>query len=188
MRQTRIALISNKLRIIQSVIRRIRYKLLGITIGKDGSIGKLEFDWGRGISIGNNCIIENGVDFKFDFPFSDANYIGIGNGSFIGRSTEFHTSTKILIGQNCLIASQCIFAGVGHEYSPHELIVKQPAIVEDIILEDDVWIGTGSIVLHGVTIGKGSIIGAGSVVTKSIPSNQIWAGSPARLIKDRKAY
>ena len=53
------------------------------------------------------------------------------------------------------------------------------------IAKDDVWIGFGVIILDGVTIGKGAIIAAGSVVTKSIPENAIAAGSPARVIKSR---
>ena len=58
--------------------------------------------------------------------------------------------------------------------------------VEDqIIVETDVWIGTGAIILGGVKIGSGSIIAAGSVVTKNIPSCEIWGGVPAVKIKDR---
>ena len=54
-----------------------------------------------------------------------------------------------------------------------------------VIVEDDVWIGSGAIILSGVTIGKGAIIAAGSVVTKDVPSCEIWGGNPARKIRDR---
>lgn len=53
------------------------------------------------------------------------------------------------------------------------------------IVENDVWIGTGSIIMSGVTIGKGSIVAAGSIVTKDIPPCEIWGGNPAKKIKDR---
>ena len=53
-----------------------------------------------------------------------------------------------------------------------------------IKIEEDVFIGAGCIVLKGVTIGKGSVIGAGSVVTKMVPAGQVWAGNPARYIRD----
>jgi len=52
-------------------------------------------------------------------------------------------------------------------------------------IEDDVWIGQGSIILSGITIGRGAIIAAGSVVTKDVPSYEIHAGVPAKKIKDR---
>ena len=55
--------------------------------------------------------------------------------------------------------------------------------VGDIILEKDVWLGTGVMVMAGVTIGEGSIIAAGSIVTKSIPSGVLAAGCPARVVK-----
>ena len=53
------------------------------------------------------------------------------------------------------------------------------------IIEDDVWIGTGSIIMSGITIGRGSIVAAGAVVTKSIPPCEIWGGNPAKKIKNR---
>ena len=57
-------------------------------------------------------------------------------------------------------------------------------IEKPVIIENSVFIGAQSIILKGVTIGKNSIIGAGSVVTKNVPANQIWAGNPARFIKN----
>lgn len=55
----------------------------------------------------------------------------------------------------------------------------------EVHIEDDVFIGLNVIICNSVTIGKGSIIGAGSVVTKDIPPYQVWAGNPARFIKER---
>ena len=54
-----------------------------------------------------------------------------------------------------------------------------------VVIEDDVWLGTHVVVLPGVTIGKGAIIGASSVVTKDIPAYEVWAGVPAKFIKRR---
>jgi acetyltransferase-like isoleucine patch superfamily enzyme len=62
----------------------------------------------------------------------------------------------------------------------------QDTVAEEIIVEDDVWIGTSCIVIKGVTIGKGSIVAAGSLVNKSIPPFQIWGGVPAKFIKNRE--
>lgn len=63
---------------------------------------------------------------------------------------------------------------------------EQLACKKDIEIEDDVFIGYGAIICKGVTIGARSIVGAGSVVTKSIPSDQLWAGNPAKYIKSLK--
>ena len=57
--------------------------------------------------------------------------------------------------------------------------------INPIILEENVWIGTNSTVLKGVSIGKGAIIGAGSVVNKNVPQDEIWGGVPAKFIKKR---
>ena len=58
-------------------------------------------------------------------------------------------------------------------------------VAGEYYLEDDVWIGTSCVILQGVTVGTGSVIAAGSVVNKSIPANEVWAGVPARFIKKR---
>ncbi|NUQ39504.1 MAG: hypothetical protein HUU23_17315 [Caldilineales bacterium] len=56
----------------------------------------------------------------------------------------------------------------------------------DIVIEDDVWLGVGAIVLDGVTIGRGAVIGAGAVVTESIPAYAIAVGAPARVVGHRR--
>lgn len=185
MKQNKLTLLRYKFLTIGSAFRRFKYKRLGFKIGHNTSIGKVGLTWHGSVSVGHSCTIEDGVDFKVDHPFAENNYIRIGNATFIGRNSEFHTSTKILIGNDCMIASQCIFAGVGHEYRKDLPINNQPTTVGDITIEDDVWLGIGSKVLQGVVIGKGSVIGAGSLVNKSIPANEVWAGSPARFIKNR---
>jgi len=185
MKQNKLTLLRYKFLTIGSAFRRFKYKQLGFKIGPNTSIGKVGLTWHGSVSVGHSCTIEDGVDFKVDHPFEENNYIQIGNATFIGRNSEFHTSTKILIGNDCMIASQCIFAGVGHEYRKELPINNQPTTVGDITIEDDVWLGIGSKVLQGVVIGKGSVIGAGSLVNKSIPANEVWAGSPARFIKNR---
>lgn len=55
----------------------------------------------------------------------------------------------------------------------------------DLVVEDDVWIGANAIILGGVTIGRGAVIGAGTIVTKSIPPYSIYVGNPGRVIKKR---
>ena len=65
-------------------------------------------------------------------------------------------------------------------------INDQPVVVDPVIIEDDVWIGLNAVILQGVTIGRGTIVGAGAVVNKSIPPWSIAVGVPARVIGRRK--
>ena len=109
--------------------------------------------------------------------------ICIGDKSFIMNGSELMSRSRIEIGSHCLIGAQvkiidADFHGV-HPDKRSEAGISQP-----IIIEDNVWVGANSIVLKGVNIGKNSIIGAGSVVTKSIPANVIAAGNPAKIISD----
>jgi len=62
----------------------------------------------------------------------------------------------------------------------------QEECIGEVHIEDDVFIGVNVIICNSVTIGKGAIVGAGSIVTKDIPPYQVWAGNPARYIKDRE--
>lgn len=97
-----------------------------------------------------------------------------------------HAFKSIHIGRNCLIAANChIFDGNGHDASfPNvENRINTYGDAQSIVIEDNVWIGANCIILPGVRIGFGSIIAAGSVVTKSIPSMCIAGGNPAKVIK-----
>lgn len=88
---------------------------------------------------------------------------------------------NIYIGNNVRITS-------GTKILTHYLDPNQPGVhfrMGEVHIEDDVFIGVNSIICNAVTIGKGAIIGAGSVVTKDIPPYQVWAGNPAGYIKDR---
>jgi acetyltransferase-like isoleucine patch superfamily enzyme len=96
--------------------------------------------------------------------------------------TSYHLSKKIYLGNNVTISPNVKFYGAAQDY--HYL--PMPDTADNIVIEDDCWICANSIILQGVTIGKGSVIGAGSVVTKNIPPYSIAVGSPARVIKNRE--
>ena len=96
---------------------------------------------------------------------------------------KFVDDGDIFVGNNTLIGPGCTFATADHPISPrlrkHVLQRNKP-----IHIGENVWFGSGAIVLPGVTIGDNSIIGAGSVVTKDIPANVIAVGNPARVIRE----
>jgi acetyltransferase-like isoleucine patch superfamily enzyme len=97
---------------------------------------------------------------------------------------------EIYIGQNCIVAQHVSLIACNHTIS-HEKPYRDLPWNEDktgIFIDENVWIGCGVTILPGCCIGKNSVIGAGSVVTKSIPANEVWAGIPARKIKDISCY
>jgi acetyltransferase-like isoleucine patch superfamily enzyme len=111
--------------------------------------------------------------------------IRIGTGSRI-HGTCIHAYQSITIGQRCLIAANCqIIDGSGHDLSFDDVTQRifTTGDSSPIVIQDNVWIGANSLILPGVTIGQGSVIGAGSVVTKTIPSMVIAAGNPAKVIR-----
>jgi len=87
-----------------------------------------------------------------------------------------------------MIAERVMIIGGNHEFSRLDIPMDMQGEGKQgkIVIEDDVWIGAGSIILTGITIGEGSIIGAGSIVTKSIQPYSIVAGNPAKVIRMRK--
>lgn len=125
-------------------------------------------------------------------PFSSiipqSSKISVGSGSTINYGCILYGGKKGLsIGENCRIAANTVFAPMNHIYKDRNKNIKDQGETSlGITLEDDVWIGSNSCILDGVTIGHGSIVGAGSVVTKNVPCFSVVAGVPAKLIKKRE--
>ena len=92
----------------------------------------------------------------------------------------------IRIGCGVQIAPYCAFYSYDHSYESNRLVRNQPLVSKGgIVIEDDAWLGVGVTVLDGVRIGKGTVVGAGAVVTHDLPDGAIAAGVPARVIKMR---
>lgn len=109
--------------------------------------------------------------------------VKIGQYGSIGDRTQIHCGCEVIIGDYVLISWDVNII----EYDYHAPGGGRP-VPRPIIIEDEVWIGARCIVTKGVTIGKGSIIGAGSVVTKSVPPYSLAAGNPARIIKGIQSW
>lgn len=112
----------------------------------------------------------------------------IGAHTYIGEQNNIRaTGGSITIGNNCLISQQVSMVSSDHGIAKDVLIRKQLWTTKgDIVIEDDVWIGCSSQILSGVTIGKGAVIAAGSLVNKDVPPNAIVAGVPAKVMKYRE--
>ena len=109
----------------------------------------------------------------------------------IGHHTQINPGTaiygKVKIGNYVMIAPNCMVAGGSHNYDDTDkYMMFQHSNEKGVVIEDDVWIGANSCILDGVIIGKGSIVGANSTVTKNVPPYAIVFGSPAKIIKWRK--
>lgn len=115
-------------------------------------------------------------------------YLKIGNDSSIHPRCQLNAyMSPITIGSGVMIAPNCAFYSYDHGIAPDRPIRKQPLQSRGgIVIDDESWIGFGVIVLNGVHIGKGAVIGAGSVVTRDVPAYSIAAGVPAKVLKMRK--
>ena len=135
--------------------------------------------------IGLNCLVDSFVKIKFTGGTGD---IVIGNNSYINSGCVLYSGNGINIGNNVLIAANCTLAPVNHQYHSKMKTILEQRFSESkggIVIEDDVWIGAGSIILDGSYLSKGSVIGAASLVNQKTEEYGIYAGNPLKLIKFR---
>lgn len=111
-------------------------------------------------------------------------FISIGNNVALGAFLHIWGQGGVTIGNDVMIAAHTSITSLTHDYTDSEMI--KTIIKKTVIIEDDVWIGGNVVICPGVRIGKGAVIGAGSVVLKDIKPYTINAGVPARFIKDRE--
>ena len=111
----------------------------------------------------------------------------VGSNVDIGWQNTIAVGTRVVLGDNVRLAGQCFLAGYpGHPLDPvarAQGLAETEDQVGDIILEDDVWLATGVGVMAGVRIGRGTVVAAGSLVTKDLPPMVLAGGVPARVIR-----
>ncbi len=110
--------------------------------------------------------------------------IDIGNSSYVGHSAVLYGAGGLRIGDRVLIAPNVVITSQGHEAS-HSVSepAARPFVFKAVSIEDDVWIGASATILPGVTVGAGSVIAAGAVVTKDVSARCLVGGVPATVLK-----
>ncbi|MBI9035519.1 MAG: acyltransferase [Bacteroidales bacterium] len=129
------------------------------------------FELGQNSTIEDFATINNGVG---DVIIGDRVRIGLGN-TIIGPVT---------IGNDIMFAQNIVLSGLNHGFEDISMpISDQPVTIKHILIEDEVWLGANCVIVAGVTVGKHSVVAAGSVVTKDVPPYSIVGGNPARILK-----
>ncbi len=133
------------------------------------------------IELGNGVALDRGVSLIAVGESTGSSRIKIGARTYINRYSIIDATEKIEIGADCMLGPHCYVTDHDHNISGGNRKSELPATATT--LHDNVWLGAHVTVLKGVSIGTGSVIGAGSVVTRSIPENCLAIGSPARVIR-----
>lgn len=106
--------------------------------------------------------------------------ITVGKDVFINACCHFQDHGGVVLGDGCQIGHNVVFATLNHGLAPEDRQTTYPA---PIVLGKNVWVGSNSTILQGVTIGDNAVVGAGAVVTKDVPENTIVGGVPAKVIR-----
>jgi putative colanic acid biosynthesis acetyltransferase WcaF len=128
-----------------------------------------------GARIGNGVIIRPSVTVTYPWKVS------IGDHSWIGDDVVLYSLGEIEIGSNAVISQKSYLCAASHDYNKEDF----PIWGKKITIEDECWLATDVYVAPGITIGKGTVVGARSSVFKDLPPGKVCFGSPAKVIKDR---
>jgi len=141
-----------------AIIRRAFWKSKLANLGERSSIfSKVVIHQPEMVSIGSDCVI--------------AEFVHVWGGG------------GVVIGDNVLIASHAVITSLNHDSNAK--IFADTTVKKIVVIENNVWIGTGAVILPGVRLGAGCIVGAGAVVTKDVAPNLIVAGVPARMLRKK---
>lgn len=141
---------------------------------------------GTKIQIESGVVIDSFVKIK---PVGGSGELSIGRDTVINSGCVLYTGNGIIIGSGVAVAANCTFAPVNHEYSSKSLPIRSQGFRPSkggILIEDDVWIGAGCVILDGTVLRKGCVVGAMSLIRGEVSSYSIQAGNPLGLLGWRK--
>jgi len=144
--------------------------------------GRVHVSGTANIKLGKRCRLGMEVELRT----VEAGRIHIGEDTRLNRGCTLTSYARIRIGDFTIIGEFVSIRDANHGLKRGEPMRYQPHTCEAILVGRDVWIGRGSCILPGVTIGEGAVIGANSVVTRDVPDFAIAAGVPAKVIKMRQ--
>lgn len=140
---------------------------------------------GSRIVIGAGSVVDSFVKFK---PAGGSGDAVIGERVTINSGCVFYTGNGITIGNDVAIAANCTFAPVNHAFEKKNILIREQRFKPSrggIIIEDDVWIGAGCVLLDGTILRKGCVIGAMSLVRGDVPAYSIQGGNPLQVLGQR---
>lgn len=140
----------------------------------------------QGVTIGAGTLVMHGAVLHV-YNFRDLPHAGIhiGRDSLIGEYTVIRGQGGVTIGDRVYTSPMVQIIAVNHVFDdPQRVFVEQGITAEGIVIEDDVWIGSGAVITDGVRVAKGAVIAAGAVVTKDVAPHTIVGGVPARLLRE----
>lgn len=156
------------------------WRLRGATLGRGVKIGPramIRKPWN--VRMGDYSIVEANAYFNVA---KESGSVTVGERSFVGYGAELNSIQGIEVGDSVLIAPYCFISDHNHRYLKGKPIARQGCDAERVVIESDVWLGCGVVVLMGVRIGEGAVVGAGAVVTKDVGPYSVCVGAPARCI------
>lgn len=126
-----------------------------------------------------------GVNIEYGAFFGRGDQVHLGDRSGIGVRCRLHGPVRI--GADVMMGPEVMIYARGHAFTGDQPMIEQSFDeAEEVVIEDDVWIGARVIILPGVRIGTGSVIGAGAVVSKDVPARSVAVGNPARVVRSRE--
>jgi len=141
----------------------------------------------KNMYLGNNVTILNGGRLETVAQWGDKKYapkLIIHDGVSIEQRCHIIAVDTLEIGENTVMSADVYISDCSHRYDEDKRIMDSELVVKRTTIGANVFIGIGAKIMPGVTIGDRAVIGANAVVTKDVPPNQVWAGVPARYIRD----
>lgn len=140
------------------------------------------------LSIGEASVVESFVRIKFSGGLGD---VIIGENCNINSGTVIYSGHGVRLGKCVLIAANCTLAASNHEYGDSTIPIREQGLKPSkggIVIDDDVWIASNCLILDGSHIGKGAVIGAGSLVRGVVAPYAVMGGNPLKLLDYRRGH